>query len=204
MNGKGFGRDAVQAAFAVQRREDMVRQGSIFPNFEYVSYDGNRKELYSQIEQSPAAVLFLRYIGCTKCRLDLHELLASEAMIRKKGLRVFVVFQSEPQTVRQEVGQFPFEIICDPEQQLYRRFEVAAAQTREELLALDHFGREHEAFQKAKVALGLTHGAYEGNELQKPAIFVLDADKKVVFAHYAGSLMDMPPMGQWIGLFPDL
>ncbi len=176
----------------------MFEHGSVFPDFKYRSYDGRMKELYAQLDQSPAAILFLRYVGCTKCQLDVHELLINKERIISKGIKVFLVFQSEPSAVQDEIGDFPFEIICDPEQVLYRRFRVLPAESKEELLDFAHFREAHDAFRKSKVELGLQHGKYEGNELQKPAIFLLDADKRIVFAHYADSLMDMPSVESWL------
>lgn len=104
----------------------MLKKGDEFPDFSYQSYDGNTKDLYAQIGQGPAAILFLRYVGCTKCQLDIHTLLSCQKEIAEKGVQVFVVFQSAPSTVRESLTDFPFEIICDPIQALYKRFDRAA------------------------------------------------------------------------------
>ena len=45
--------------------------------------------------------------------------------------------------------------------------------------------------QAAKKA-GLEHGKYEGNELQLPAVFLLDSAMNVVYAHRGKSAGDMP------------
>lgn len=153
----------------------MLEVGNLFPDVSYRSYDGTIKDLYAQIGQNPAAILFLRYVGCTKCQLDIHELLSHQKEIAEKGVQVFVVFQSAPSTVRESLTDFPFEIICDPTQALYRRFHVLPARTKEEFLDVAHFAEAHKAFQEKKQDLGLVHGAYEGDELQRPAIFLLDA-----------------------------
>lgn len=176
----------------------MLEVGNLFPDVSYRSYDGTIKDLYAQIGQNPAAILFLRYVGCTKCQLDIHELLSHQKEIAEKGVQVFVVFQSAPSTVRESLTDFPFEIICDPIQALYKRFDVLPAQTKEEFLDVEHFAKAHEAFQEKKRTLGLVHGAYEGNELQRPAIFLLDASKRIVYLHYAASLMDMPSVESWL------
>lgn len=176
----------------------MLEVGNLFPDVSYRSYDGTIKDLYAQIGQNPAAILFLRYVGCTKCQLDIHELLSHQKEIAEKGVQVFVVFQSAPSTVREGLADFPFEIICDPTQALYRRFHVLPARTKEEFLDVEHFAKAHEAFQEKKRTLGLVHGAYEGNELQRPVIFLLDASKRIVYLHYAASLMDMPSVESWL------
>ena len=75
------------------------------------------------------------------------------------------------------------------------------AQTKEEFLDVAHFAEAHKAFQEKKQDLGLVHGAYEGDELQRPAIFLLDAKKRIVYLHYAASLMDMPPVESWLRRF---
>lgn len=124
----------------------MLEVGNLFPDVSYRSYDGTIKDLYAQIGQNPAAILFLRYVGCTKCQLDIHELLSHQKEIAEKGVQVFVVFQSAPSTVRESLTDFPFEIICDPTQALYRRFHVLPARTKEEFLDVAHFAEAHKAF----------------------------------------------------------
>ena len=39
---------------------------------------------------------------------------------------------------------------------------------------------------------GLVHGAYEGEELQLPGYFILTPEGKVLEAHRARTLLDMP------------
>lgn len=39
---------------------------------------------------------------------------------------------------------------------------------------------------------GFTHGDYEGNELQLPAMFLVDENRKILYVHYATELADMP------------
>ena len=179
----------------------MIQRGDCFPNFSYDSYDGRRKTFYEETAGGPAALFFLRYMGCTKCQMDVHDLLCAEEEIRQQGIRVFIVFQSPAETVNSTLEDFPYEIICDPEQKLYAQFGVKAAETKEEFLDFEHFAAAHEAFRARKAELGLEHGAYEGNELQKPALFLLDRDRKVLLAHYADSLMDMPDTAAWLAYF---
>lgn len=92
----------------------MLEVGNLFPDVSYRSYDGTIKDLYAQIGQGPAAILFLRYVGCTKCQLDIHQLLSHQKEIAEKGVQVFVVFQSAPSTVRESLTDFPFEILAHP------------------------------------------------------------------------------------------
>ena len=43
---------------------------------------------------------------------------------------------------------------------------------------------------------GFIHGDYEGNELQLPAMFIVDEDRKISYAHYAKELADMPEIDE--------
>ena len=45
-------------------------------------------------------------------------------------------------------------------------------------------------------ALGFSHGDYEGNEQQLPAMFIVEEDGTVSFAHYAKGIMDMPTVDE--------
>ena len=40
--------------------------------------------------------------------------------------------------------------------------------------------------------MGLSHGEYEGNELQLPAMFIVDGNNKVIYSHYAKDGADIP------------
>jgi peroxiredoxin len=135
------------------------------------------------------ALLFLRYYGCTLCRLDMHLLREKYAAIREAGGQVFVVLQSAPELIQRETepDPFPFTIICDPRQDLYRRFEIKAASSK---LAMAG-GKTLKKLALLK-KYRFVHGEYEGNELQLPACFVLDQAFTVRYAKYAKNLADIP------------
>ena len=48
----------------------------------------------------------------------------------------------------------------------------------------------------AAAEAGFSHGKYEGNEQQLPALFIVDAAGKVLTAHYARDIMDMPTIDE--------
>jgi peroxiredoxin len=134
-------------------------------------------------------LLFLRYYGCTLCRLDMHLLREKYPDITAAGGQVFVVLQSSPELIRRETGEapFPFTIICDPQQELYRRFEIKPASSKLALVG----GRTMKKLGELK-KYGFVHGEYEGEELQLPACFVLDSAFTVRYARYAKNLADIP------------
>ena len=80
-------------------------------------------------------------------------------MITEHGGQILVVLQSGPKHLAEQMTEdhLPFEILCDPAQKLYEKFEIAPALSKEELLG----GRSMEKITAARAA-GFSHGEYEG------------------------------------------
>lgn len=136
------------------------------------------------------ALVFLRYWGCTLCQYDIHLLAKNYDAIRAGGGQLFVVLQSDPQHLAADLGSadaLPFPIICDPEQKLYKAFGIEAAASMAKMADLKMVGKMVKATK-----LGLKHGDYEGEEKQLPAAFVVDPERKILYAHYARTVSDMP------------
>ena len=145
---------------------------------------------------------FLRYIGCTVCRYDVHMIAKRYDEFKNKGAQVFVVMQSDREHVRNDLEStntvLPFSIITDPEQKIYELLEIKAAESMDELKQ----GVEDKLKEKAAKARenGFVHGDYEGNEQQLPAMFIVNEDGKVEYAHYAKNIMDMPSIDEVLEL----
>jgi peroxiredoxin len=142
-------------------------------------------------------LLFLRYYGCTICRLDMHLLREKYQKIKDAGAQVFVVLQSSPELVERETGSdsFPFTIICDPRQELYRHFEIQPASSKLGMISLKTLKKIGQAKKYQ-----LVHGEYEGEELQLPACFVLDQFFTVRYARYAKNLADIPAPDELVAI----
>ncbi|MGB4438116.1 MAG: redoxin domain-containing protein [Sedimentibacter sp.] len=163
--------------------------GSKMPDFKVDTLYSRGISLNSLLSDNKTAILFLRYAGCTLCRFDMMILNEEYDKIKEAGGEVLVVLQSEPDKLKKELDKnnYPFEIICNPSQELYKQLEILPANSQEEMIgpdSMEKLGRVH--------ASGLTHGDYEGNELQLPAAFVVDKDLNVTYAHYASHITDMP------------
>lgn len=134
----------------------------------------------------------LRYIGCTVCRYDVHLIAQRYNEFVEKGAQVFVVMQSDPEVVRDDLKEekLPFDIICDTDMAIYKALEIAPAASMEELLG----GKMEELQAKGGAAAeaGFAHGKYEGDEQQLPAMFIVGEDGTVEFAHYGKDIVDMP------------
>lgn len=135
------------------------------------------------------AVLFLRYYGCTLCQFDIHQFAQAHAAIVHSGGQMLVVLQSDPIGLAGQLkpDDLPFDIICDPGQTLYKRFDIEPAPSMEKM---------GDAYTMEKIeratAGGFIHGAYEGNELQLPATFVVSPELTLTYVHYGVSVGDIP------------
>ena len=85
--------------------------------------------------------------------------------------------------------------MCIRDRTLYHLYEIPAAASKEEL------GSPAVAAKVEKAAaLGMVHGAYEGEELQLPAMFLLDEDCTVLYARYAANGADLPTIDEMVAM----
>ena len=84
---------------------------------------------YDAVESKKTVLLFHRFIGCRLAQFDIRNLIQGYDQIAASGGTVFVVVQSPPETVRcyYDDNSLPITIICDPEQLLYKQFEIPVA-----------------------------------------------------------------------------
>lgn len=144
------------------------------------------------------ALVFLRYYGCTLCQYDIHQFLVEHEKIAATGGQMLVVLQSDPGKIAAQQGPqaLPFDIICDPEQKLYKQFDIRPAKSKLGMVSLKTIGK----LGKAKA---FTHGEYEGDELQLPAVFVVTPDLKLTHVHYGTSAGDVPSPEELAGLLKE-
>jgi len=144
----------------------------------------------------------LRYIGCTVCRYDVHLIAKRYEEFRERGAQVFVVMQSDAAHVNNDLNStgtvLPFEIICDPDQKIYDLLSIEPAPDMESLVGADR----DKLMEKGSAAkeCGFSHGDYEGNEQQLPAMFIVGEDGEILFAHYAATIADMPTVSDVLGM----
>lgn len=133
------------------------------------------------------ALVFLRYYGCTLCQYDIHQFKEEHAKIAATGGHMLVVLQSDPAKIAAQQGpdDLPFDIICDPEQTLYKQFDIKPAASKLKMADL-------KTVMKLSKTKAYTHGEYEGDELQLPAVFVVEPDLTLTHVHYGKSAGDVP------------
>lgn len=117
------------------------------------------------------------------------------------NVKLLVALQSERDTLKEDKGakDCPFEILLDPEQKLYKEFDIKPAKSKLTLVDTRIAGKLLEAKK-----LGLEHGKYEGNELQLTAYFILDKEGNILKTHYAKNLCDMPEVDEFVEIIKKL
>ena len=170
-----------------------ISVGEKFPSF---NFNTQNRNAVNSLECLKGKTVFwvLRYIGCTVCRYDVHLIAQRYEEFVNKGAQVFVVMQSDVPHVQNDLANtnesIPFEIICDPTEFIYKLLSIEPAESME-ILGGGRFDELKEKGAKAREC-GFVHGDYEGNEQQLPAMFIVEEDGTVSYAHYAESIMDMP------------
>ena len=73
-----------------------------------------------------------------------------------------------------------------------RKFAVSGGVAQAVVNAIKSIDPTREVKIAKATAAGYKHGAYEGNELQLPASFVVDRERRISYAHYGKSAGDTP------------
>lgn len=178
--------------------EHVLSEGDVVPDFTYDTPFQQGVSLADTVKKaSKTALVFLRYYGCTLCQYDMHQFAEHYGELTANGGQVLVVLQSDPAKLAEEItpDALPFDIVCDPKAALYIRFAVHQA---ESMLKLGDVSTMKKIAQVH--AAGYKHGRYEGSELQLPAVFVMDAERKVSYAHYGKTVSDLPSVEELAAL----
>ena len=165
--------------------------GQIMPDFTYCTPFAQNKSFSETVAACPGktAVVFLRYYGCPICQLDLHTLGQAHKEITAGGGQLLVALQSEPKGLAEQItpDTFPYDIICDPEMKLYETLSIEPAPSMAKMIS---FKALKKIIKSTKA--GYKHGAYEGNEQQLPAAFVMTPDRKLTYVRYGKDAGDVP------------
>ena len=181
--------------------EKHLHVGEAAPDFTSATAYDETLQLSKALTEKHTVLLFSRYIGCSLCQLDIHDLMEHYGLITAQGAKALVVLQSEPETIRGENAEnpYPFTVICDPQCQIYKDWGIAPASSKAELVSPGTLAK----IAKAKMA-GYTHGKYEGEELQLPALFILAPDMRIEYVKYAKNLGDLPDAAGIAKLLEDM
>lgn len=175
------------------------QKGDMFPNLNVKTIAHTDRKV-REILKGTTVFWVLRYIGCPICRLDVRLIANKYHEFEKRNAQVFVVMQSDREHVKKALKniELPFEIICDEKKEFYDTLMILPAASIG-LLAVD---MTEELKKKGDMAetYGFSHGDYEGDELQLPALFIVDDAGRILYVHYARELADMPDIDQVLEL----
>lgn len=137
----------------------------------------------------PVLLSFYRYASCPLCNLRVRDLGEAVPELRALGLEVVGVFQSDAAGIRRHAGrrQPPFALVADPGMALYRRYGVERGWT-----ALLRWPVMVAALRA--LAAGFLPGRVDGPIDRMPADFLVDADGRLVIAHYGRHIGDHLPI----------
>ena len=157
-------------------------EGGVMPDFTFDTPFAAGLSLSEAVQKTPkTALLFLRYYGCTLCQYEMHLLAENYDQITAAGGQVLVVLQSDPAGIAEQIGPDSLKAA------LYGKFGIQPAASMAKMADAGTMLKIAKA-----TAAGYKHGAYEGNELQLPASFVVDKERRISYAHYGKSAGDTP------------
>ncbi|MDR3259578.1 MAG: redoxin domain-containing protein [Fusobacteriaceae bacterium] len=179
----------------------IIIEKSNFENFKYNTAYESEKDYFEEKNGKKGVLAFLRYYGCTICQLDIMEFNKLYERFKELNTDVKIVLQSSPETIKEaeKKTKLNFEIICDPSQELYKKFDINSAPSMDVLRSEKLINKVTEAKK-----FGISHGEYEGNELQLPAVFILDENNKVIYSHYASDGADIPRANEIIEIIENI
>lgn len=173
--------------------------GQVMPDFTYCTPFAENKSFSETVAScsGKTALVFLRYYGCPICQLDLHTFAEEHKTITANGGQLLVVLQSDPKGLSEQITPetFPYPIVCDPEMKLYEMFSIEPAASMMKMMSLSALKK---VIKSTKA--GYKHGAYEGNEQQLPAAFVMTPDRKLTYVRYGKDAGDVPTPEQLAAL----
>ena len=180
-----------------------IQKGDRLPAF-IIDTDRERQVPLHSLLKGTTILRVLRYVGCPTCRIDIHDIVSCYEEFTKRGAQVLVVMQSTPESLNAALNEEDRKVtyVCDTDQRIYRALAIDPAKTREELLGADPSAW---AAKRARAdAAGYVHGASEGEEMQLPAMFIVDEAGTVLFAHYGKTIPDIPTVDEMLALLDGL
>lgn len=136
---------------------------------------------------------FRRFAGCPVCHLHLRSVVRRHAEIEAAGIREVVLFHSSAEALRPHVADFPFAVIADPQQRLYREFGVESSPRS----LLDPRAWGPVLWAIARSAVGVVRGRERlpaprqpNGRLGLPADLLIGPDGRVLAAKYGEHVYD--------------
>lgn len=121
---------------------------------------------------------FRRYAGCPVCSLHLREFTRRRGELAAVGVKEVIVFHATPETLRAHHADLPFDLVADPERQLYREFGLEPS-----WLSVLHPAAWWPAI-RGTFARGVTLPDSRAGALGLPGDLLIAPDGRVAASHY--------------------
>ena len=136
---------------------------------------------------------FRRFAGCPICHLHLRSFVRRHSELEAASIREVVVFHSAKQDLLPYAGQFPFDLVADPDKRVYAEFGVESAarallDPRAWTSILRGVIRSLGAIVRKKEAIPTLHP--KGGRWGLPADFLIATDGKVLARKYGAHADD--------------
>ncbi|MBU1169009.1 MAG: AhpC/TSA family protein [Proteobacteria bacterium] len=165
-----------------------IKVGDKAPNFQFDTPWKLSQDFYDTLHHRDAIFVFLRYHGCPVCQMEMANLKREIELFNQKDARVFVFLQSSTETLLPllKEGDWPFDIVCDPQGKIFQRYAVEPGG----LLKYLHPAGLIAAIKAT--SRGFIHKKFEGKETQLPAAFIVKSDKTIKYVYYGKNISDVP------------
>jgi len=132
---------------------------------------------------------FYRYASCPLCNLHINTIIQRFDEVQRAGLIFLPVFQSAPEEVRKYAGknELPFQIICDPQEKIYKRYNVGKSYGG--FLSLNVMTKGMKAMMK-----GHMPGKMEGEISRLPSEFIINENFEVIYRYDGKDIGDHPSL----------
>ena len=129
---------------------------------------------------------FRRFAGCPVCNVHLQTFVKRHTELEHAGLREVTVFHSPQEKFLPYQSHYPFEIICDPKKDLYRKFGV-----RSSIKSIFSLSTWKAAFQGMRMpGQPMYVPPPEGGRLGLPADFLIAPNGQLIAVHYGRHAFD--------------
>ena len=168
---------------------EMLKPGDMAPQFEAVDIHGNRVSSETFRNKKNVLIYFSRYIGCSWCQMFVIDVLKNRKRLEALETVVILISESPENVLKKYSPPQDFIIaISDPEKKLYGLFGV---KRQGKVFAWQTFKRSME-FIRYIPRYRFLKGGMKGDSLQAPAVFLLDRDGCVRFAHLSPDIASHP------------
>lgn len=182
----------------------VITAGEKFPDLEFKTYEGRTLRVSDVVREKRHTVFWvMRFIGCRFCQYDLDALAREYGGFEARDTQVFAVLQSSRDSITGLKGEMkvPFQVICDTDHAFYKTLDIRAAESKEARTPTDPDGlRRFREKQEAVAARDYQRQTGEGEPQQLPALFIVDPDGVVEYAHYAVNSIDIPSLDEMLKL----